>query len=105
MSAVDEIQAAIDKLTAMRADSRDGPWLNSGTWWLEGVEHHVVYGPNLGEVAFASDDADAELIAVLHRTIDAQLTILRGALTRPASTFDMREYDLEALALARAINA
>ena len=86
MTAVQEIQAAIDELTKLKNEP-------------------------IVTALFTVTEADAawfirtsKRLTIFHRTIDAQLAILRGVSTRPASTLDMREYDVEALALARAIN-
>ena len=62
MTAVEEVQAAIDKLTKLRSESKPGPWTD--TWGSATVP--------------AADDLageDAELIIALHGTIDAQLAI------------------------------
>ena len=85
MGAADEIRAAIEKLTVLRSVD-------------------LMYPDQYPGDTDAAFRAACGLIATLHRTIDAQLAILQGVSTRPASTLDMREYDVQALALARAIN-
>jgi hypothetical protein len=69
MNAAETIAAAIEKLEAGRTAATSGPW-SSG---LVGV-----YGPE-GYVASDGDmwPDDRALIVTLHRTIDAQLAILR----------------------------
>lgn len=80
MNAVEEIQAAIDKLTAMKAESTPGPWHE----WTNDLTEHVevwhdqeqrLWVADLGE-AGPVGLADANLIVTLHATIDAQLAIL-----------------------------
>lgn len=89
MNAAETIQAAIDKLEALRD--------NSGAWDWRRRHQHGEYGESIGswenlhgyydnpdEVVNTKTVAqnilpeDAELIVTLHRTIDAQLAILRG---------------------------
>jgi len=87
MSAVERLQAAIDKLEQLKAES------TQGEWWFESL-------PETGESRIASDvygfafmaattvtfypvpggmkPNDAELIVALHRTIDAQIAALRA---------------------------
>ena len=109
MTAVEEIQAAIDKLRSLHSSlgfmalGEDPGELYARVEEDDDDEgNRVFYGLNLTGVD--SDEEINSAIVTLHRTIDAQLAILRGVSTRPASTLDMREYDVEALALARAIN-
>ena len=68
------IEAAIVRLEELKANSYPGLWTstNDDWWWLEGVNHRVVYGQGRAEVAF-THDGDADLICTLHATIDAQL--------------------------------
>ena len=82
MSAVEEIQAAIEKLTALRTRAEEGPFMflkNEGD-----INGDLVMGhPNdpveaYPVVAQELHPADAALIITLHDTIDAQLTILQG---------------------------
>ena len=105
MSVTEEIRAAIEKLLALAYSSSDGPW-----------DAHIESGPAVisaelfdADGAHVIDDgyvADVELIAVLHRTIDAQFAILRDAVDRFDSACCDRHGLLgsaDALALARAI--
>jgi len=108
MSAVEEIQAAITKLTDLRTLAVSQP--------LSVYERDsllVVVGeaedddaPILFDVSRAGGSADAHMIVTLYRTIDAQLAILREVVT--ASTIEQNwvtlVYTETALALARAIN-
>ena len=103
MSAVDEIQAAIDKLSRLHSDE---PWrLVGGNEWITPIGIGVA--PDDGGVSVE----DAELIVTLHRTIDAQLAILTGAmkpLTKPGYMAYFGEFVegtfRHQLLLARAIN-
>jgi len=66
MSALEEIEAAINKLSGLWALSTRGPW----------------DGPD--EAPWAYDEVhpdDAALVVTLHRSIDAQLAVLRAALS------------------------
>ena len=80
LTPAEKIKAAIARLEALRGNARPGLWTSTDDdwWWLEGVNHRVVYGQRGAEVAF-THDGDADLIVILHATIDAQLTILRSA--------------------------
>jgi len=71
------IEAAIVRLEELKANAYPGLWTSTDDdwWWLEGVNHRVVYGQGRAEVAF-THDGDADLICTLHATIDAQLAIL-----------------------------
>ena len=102
MSAVEEIQAAIVKLTELRRLSND--------WQFEVTKsdgHSYMGSLSIVESVApeAIDPVDADLIVTLHRTIDAQLVILRSAQEdyyqyggRPPHFF------ANDVALARAIN-
>ena len=111
VSAVEEIRAAIEKLTALVYSSSDGPWDAH-------IEHERA--GILAELLDANGDyviddgylADVELVEVLHRTIDAQLAILQNDLKihadyriagRLSEWIEVVER-AGALALARAIN-
>lgn len=84
MSALEEIQAAIEKLLSLRDHAEDGPWM-----FLEcdaGSERgDLLMGDSRDPVdayPVISQDihsADADLIVTLHRTLDAQLEILHDA--------------------------
>ncbi|MET0716377.1 MAG: hypothetical protein ABWY57_15840 [Mycetocola sp.] len=70
MNAVEKIEAAIQKLEGMR-DERGYFEMNG---WLSEL---VTVGPNGYEGLDPAPITNDELIVVLHRTIDAQLAILR----------------------------
>lgn len=81
MNAVERLEAAIVKLVELRDSALPAPW------WLYCEDHagpSVLSGPRMGGRIVVQewmvDLADAELIVTLHRTIDAQLAILRNAL-------------------------
>jgi len=112
MSAVEEIQAAIEKLTKLKAESTPGPWFLT----YEKSTHPRLWG-NASEndadpVALAQNRGNAELIVLLHRTIDAQLAILNhdvALFTEFEEHGNARQWELAIeragdLALARAIN-
>lgn len=82
MTPVERLQAAIDKLEALKAESHN--WRVPITADEDGpqVIHDFEtegHGPGSGALAWTTSDAAAENIVTLHRTIDAQLTILRLA--------------------------
>jgi len=72
MSALEEIEAAIEKLSALRGDT---PWaLAGGGEWINPIG--ITVAPDDGGVS----PREADLIVTLHRTIDAQLRILKTAI-------------------------
>ena len=78
MNAVEEIQAAIENLTELKNGASRAEW---SAWRMYRPARGTFYGVEDGdvnEIAFTRTQQDAELIEVLHRTIDAQLTILSG---------------------------
>lgn len=72
MSAADEIQTAINKLSLYRERANVGPWFHDGS---DKVTH-----PPSGFVGWDLWPDDAALIAVLYATIDAQLKLLTNTL-------------------------
>jgi hypothetical protein len=80
MSEIEEIDAAITKLTAEREAAMRGPWVANenfgyygGSFGIEGgLEDEWEDSPG-----YALEKTDAELITTLHRTIDAQIELLR----------------------------
>lgn len=84
------IQQAIDKLEALKAESMPGPWLiHRASTGIRGSQSYawVVVDDTAGrfplvEKANFGNDGDLKLIVTLHRTIDAQLAILRFGLKR-----------------------
>jgi hypothetical protein len=126
---VERLTAAIEKLEALKADSTPGPWWH---WPEAGVIEiysdwrdpartgsEVVIAPRIRprdgwgrEATIYRDnyEPNAELIVTLHRTIDAQLAILRRALDVATPIDGQASYDIgpgsrvgQALALADAI--
>jgi len=116
LTAVEEIQAAIQKLTAQRAAAVEGPWDNSygelsGKDYISVVDMEVRCGSYCqGGTAQGVTTATGDLIATLHATIDAQLALLGDSLVRRYGDTGLvlvylREYiGGNALTLARAIN-
>lgn len=108
MTAAETIAAAIEKLEAQRHASTPGPWIaydmsddHKGWWWVWQesalpffggvlqIDHTDDFGDGGTPVGSAErtgnrdgeqERTDAELIVTLHRTIDAQLAILRNQL-------------------------
>ena len=100
MNAVQEIQSAIDKLTDLQALADEGPWMHyDGDVVMGDPTDYVQAYPVVAE---CGSNNNAELIVTLHRTLDAQLAILRDGLR---VTLRSHEYVGEhALTIARAIN-
>jgi hypothetical protein len=101
MTPIERLQAAIRQLERLRGNALNGRWV---------ARPDAFYGSALeskfGSVVEVGDIAtdDALLIAVLHRTIDAQLAILKVAAEcdRPWKLSEPGYYDAE-MALADAI--
>lgn len=88
MTPVERLRAAIDKLETMKQESFDGPWVAHHPFsysWIEGAP----YAGMRSKIAVQVDEPDAELIVTLHRTIDAQLAILRFAV---GGLYDLPEF-------------
>lgn len=109
------IQAAIDKLERLRDESTPKPWhywtddLNGDVDLWHDQEQRLWIG-NLGQHENARVYRDADLIVTLHRTIDAQLAILRNSYGGAQdvdrygwSSADSPDAVADALDLARAI--
>lgn len=85
MTPLERIQTAIDKLERWKREITRGTWVqvehfrpsNTGTTVSIPMSSHS------NANAYAGTAANAALIVALHRTIDPQLNILRGALTDP----------------------
>ncbi|GAA1788156.1 hypothetical protein [Agromyces lapidis] len=119
MNAVETLEAAITKLERIKSDSFPGPWAH----WPEAGDieimnesfSHVVVSKVRprdgwrGPIYRENYEPNAELIVTLHRTIDAQLAILRDSYLiasslPPSVAFPSTNTpDIRALALARAI--
>ena len=108
MNAVERIEAAIERLEARRDASTRGRWEFSLDPFSESVAY-VIGSSEAYELASDLIEEDADLIVTLHRTIDAQLAILREAhrfaTHRYAAlfTFPYIPSDWNAVALADAI--
>ena len=91
MTAVEEVQAAIEKLTKLKLNAYRGAWkiVNKSMQGDHGLEHEKCDIQEVANGSWTEDDGyqpallieEAELIVTLHRTIDAQLNILRGEVT------------------------
>lgn len=88
MNAAETIASAIQKLEELKSSSTRGPWkAAAGLDDERNLEYSLIAQRSDGffDVLEASNDdvhrasADADLVEVLHRTIDAQLVILRKA--------------------------
>lgn len=80
MTPVQRLQAAIDRLESLREEAPPGPWEH----WLSQASRVLYSGLDLDhpisaeEVLTAHSKYSTQLVEVLHRTIDAQLAILRS---------------------------
>ena len=83
MTVVERLEAAIAKLEQLKADGTLGPWnvdMIPETGECRVVRFFEFFGSHLEEVTNGgSIQPDADLIVTLHRTIDAQLAILKAA--------------------------
>lgn len=88
MNAVEEIEAAIAKLSGLK-EAVTPKYFETMSYYLMGKRHPY-----------------SDLALTLHRTIDAQLAILRGAVRDEAwnPAHEWSSFMYEILALARAIN-
>jgi len=112
MTGVEEIHAAIEKLTAQRDESTPGPWA------VDDADKCSVYTIDGGATILQPEDwyprgdnrpaGNAQLVVTLHRTIDAQLAILTDGLAdmmaRERLGLPLNTGPVRTLALARAIN-
>jgi hypothetical protein len=133
MNAAETIQAAIEKLEALKESATPGPfgfedgwqppqWKSIGHTYVRVVAGKPNHISGIRSMVLSTDGAmpgsegkrrtlaDAELIVTLHRTIDAQLTILREGLRAIESldglgidTADIPWADVPELQLARSI--
>ena len=120
MSAVEEIEAAIAKLTDLRDASTPGPWTDKygdldGADFTSVCDMEVRCGSYCqGGTAPGMSPADMALIVTLHRTCGAQLAILQAAvehapmyemhLDEELAWIEKRPSLHNGLELARAIN-
>ena len=83
MNAVERLEAAIEKLETLKVASDDNPapavWRVSphGEWGVDIVSRYPSDEKDNEVIAERVYTPDADLIVTLHRTIDAQLAILR----------------------------
>lgn len=111
MNPAEKIQAAIDKLEALKAASQ-------GEYWYRSIGGISAYGGEFGVeaegIAWTRDgersiglpqmtSTDAELVVTLHRTIDAQLAILEQGVRYMTAGIRFGAIETTALALAEAI--
>lgn len=82
MNPAEKIQAAIDKLDALRIASGTEAWTWESGEDLGANVRSEQFGVRFTTGYVGNNDSrnDAELIVTLHRTIDAQLELLRHAL-------------------------
>lgn len=107
-TAVETIQAAIEKLEALKAESTPGPWHDweddltneVDVWHDQEQRSHIA---NCGVAGMPRVEADADLIVTLHRTIDAQLAILRHAIENQEIAHGWVTVDNDAVVLAESI--
>ena len=81
MSPVERLQAAIEKLEEIQAESRNWRVHLSSEDGPQVVHEFDTdgYGPGYGTLAWTNSAEGATRIVTLHRTIDAQLTMMRSA--------------------------
>jgi hypothetical protein len=116
MNAVAEIEAAIKMLTNLRASGTPFGWhvatlpgAATGAWRVLPDGYESFDSGDYGDVAKCTLPGDAELIATLHRTVDAQIGILRAGVGGASdldngATPDEPHLTGYAIALARAVN-
>jgi hypothetical protein len=105
MNAVEGIEAAIERLEHLKVQSTPAPWHywtdeltgDVDLWHDQEVRSHIAV---MGHFGSSRVYRDADLIVTLHRTIDAQLAILRA--NRADAEYG-REPSILAFALADAI--
>lgn len=112
MSAVEEIQAAIVRLSAFKKYCTSGTWQVTQKHLSRPVGYDIfnnkdyVVSDSEGYQGAIANIHDAVLIVTLHKTIDAQLAILREVLFAAdvEHNWDTLVYTNTAIDLARAIN-
>ncbi len=109
-TAVETIQAAIDRLEGLRATAFHGEW-SAFTGGVAHGDHWYVIADNQSIALISANDGSdeehrgptANLIVTLHRTIDAQLAILQRTAAYPNVGLRFEPVDHAVLALAAAI--
>lgn len=102
LTAAKKIEAAIEKLTELQGTTSRAEW---SAWRMYRPTRGTVFGIEDGDVndiALTRTPQDAELVEILHRTIDAQIAILSLGITFSAITSN--KFTDAALVLASAIN-
>jgi len=100
MNAVERLRAAIERLEARKATSTQGPWVaeysgEQGNCVIPADAQSTREAVAVTRLYYAAGDAD--LIVTLHRTIDAQIALLRGwatpnlARSAPAALLDLAD--------------
>lgn len=98
MTAMERMQAAIDKLEALQEAAPPGPW-ETHPYWSDRVLYSGLNLDRLGEevqVLRAHEATAAELVATIERTVTAQLAILRFAVE---GLYDLPEFVMLANAI------
>jgi hypothetical protein len=106
VNAVERLEAAITKLETLRAESTPGRWVAedesfNGPYVRAWFDNE--FNGNTGIAGTRHGMPDADLIVTLHRTIDAQLAILRGVAAIKGTPNPLFMLDRFALNLADAI--
>lgn len=102
MTSLEELQAAHKRLNELALGHNNGhPWMQLRDH--AGIESACADGPHF--IADTTGERTADLIVTLHRTIDAQLSILDTAITMEGTRLSAFKFlRVEAIRLARAIN-
>ena len=80
MNAVEKLEAAITKLENLKAASTQGTWKHEDEYGLSGGKYvGIPVFEFVTARAYAGSESNAALIVTLHRTIDAQLAVVRSA--------------------------
>lgn len=85
MTPVERLQAARNKLVRLQVFSEDAPWEPKDTDSPRRL-YSGIGSPEEVLVLKTQEDNSAELVAVLHRTVDAQLRVLNHAIARLEQT-------------------
>lgn len=95
MTPVERLQAAIEKLESLRAGSQNWRVRLSSEEGPEVVHDfpNDDYGPGTGTLAWTITAESAINIVTLHRTIEAQLAILRSSAERGAAAIEAGVYE------------
>ena len=98
MTPVERMQAAIEKLEALRDASPPGPW-EAHPYWSDRTLYSSLNLDYLGDevqVLSTHEASAAELVATIERTVTAQLAILRFAVE---GLYDLPEFIMLANAI------